>query len=318
MARRCERCSAVLSDDDQFCGECGLPSNYESRSPSYAPMPSSYDPPPDGRGSADSGELNGDGEVEVAVHERPVNYTEVSGDPSYDPLSNGRLFWQFARQAAIFAFLYAFADMVAFVVCLLLAVAGMGFGKGLGLWEIISTLAWIGLWCVFLFLPVPALLGQHSRLLRLRAPSADAVLTSVRESIVRHETPADSLAMRNMTPPGEGSRTYVELRRGVFCGMVSSFPFGRDLYVGWTFWIHLSPFRWVMMFIGRKIQNYTGRGSDFYQTLRFESARAMIGAIHSSLEEVTGELVPDGGTDGGWPPLVPRPAPPVRPSRSRA
>ena len=86
---------------------------------------------------------------------------------------------------------------------------------------------------------------------------------------------------------------------------------------GWTFWIHISPFRWLMMFVGRKIQNYTGRGNDLYQTLRFDSARAMIGAIHSSLAEVTERYEPEDGTGGGLPPLVPSPAPPARPSRAR-
>ena len=289
MARRCERCSAVMSDDDQFCGECGLPSSYDAA-----------------------------GQPEVVARERPVNYTEVSGDPSYDPLSNLRFFVQYGRQVVLFWVLNFFLELGLFIICLLLGVAGLGILRGFALWEIVGTVGSLVLWGFFWFTPVPALVGQHSRLLRQRAPSAEAVLASVRESIIRHETPADSLTTRVITPPGERSRTYLELRRGVFCGMVSSFPYGRDLYAGWTFWISMSPFRLVLMFIGRLIQDYTGRGNDIYQTLRWESARAAIGAIHSSLEEVTGELVPDGGTDGGWPPLVPRPAPPVRPSRSRA
>ena len=297
MERTCTRCSALLGDGDQFCGECGLPASYQPYN----------DTEPD----RDSG-----GELEVESRERPISYAEVSGDPTYDPLANSRLLWQLVRQGAIFAGLYVFADLVVGIACLLLGVAGLGIARGLAIWEVISTLTWIVLGCVYWFMPVPALLGQHSRLLRLRAPAAQAVLNDIQESIVKHETPSDSLTKRVISPPGEGSRTYVELRRGVFCGMVSCFPYGRDLYAGWTFWIYLSPFRLLMMFIGRKVQNYTGRGNDLYQTLRFESARAMIGAIHSSLEEVTEQLAPEDGT-GGQPLLVPPPPPPVRPSRAR-
>jgi hypothetical protein len=299
MERICTRCSAVLEFGDQFCGECGQPSSYQ---PYDEPEP---DPGPDR-------------ELEVESHSEPISYAEVSGEPTYDPLANPRFFWQLLRQAGIFLLIYAVADVAIGIICLLIGVAGLGIGSGLSLWWIISTLTWVGLWCAFLFMPVPALLGQHSRLLRLRATAADAVLNGVQESIVQHQTPNDSLTKRKISPPGEGPRTYVELRRGVFCGMVSSFPFGRDLYAGWTFWIYLSPFRLALMFIGRKIQDYTGRGNDLYQTLRFDSARAMIAAIHSSLAEVTEQLAPDAGSGDDLHRLVPPPSPPVRPSRARA
>jgi hypothetical protein len=50
------------------------------------------------------------------------------------------------------------------------------------------------------------------------------------------------------------------------------------------------------MIIGRKIQEYTGRGSDLYQTLRFESARATVAAMHDAVVEgidsATAELDP--------------------------
>ena len=74
-------------------------------------------------------------------------------------------------------------------------------------------------------------------------------------------------------------RQYLQLRRGVFAVATSPrFLDGRDLYVGWSLWIYMSPFRLAMMKIGLQIQNWSGRGNDIYQTLRYESTRASVGA----------------------------------------
>ena len=43
----------------------------------------------------------------------------------------------------------------------------------------------------------------------------------------------------------------------------------------------MSPLRWVQMRIGRYIQDRTGRGNDMHQTLRYESTRATIAAMHA-------------------------------------
>jgi hypothetical protein len=91
--------------------------------------------------------------------------------------------------------------------------------------------------------------------------------------------------LRPIAPPGEGRRDYLELRRGFFTGYVTCFAHGQDLYIGWTYWIRISPARVLLMRIGRKFQNYTGRGDDIFQTLRFESAQAGIAAIHTCLLE---------------------------------
>jgi DNA-directed RNA polymerase specialized sigma24 family protein len=62
---------------------------------------------------------------------------------------------------------------------------------------------------------------------------------------------------------------------------LGTFEHGRDLYLGWTFWIYMSPWRLLLMKIGRQIQDWTGRGDDMHQTLRYESARATIAALHA-------------------------------------
>ena len=74
----------------------------------------------------------------------------------------------------------------------------------------------------------------------------------------RHDTPYDSFQPRTLLPPGEGARHYLDLRCGVFACYISCFPHGRDLYVGWSLWIYMSPLRLLRMKIGRQIQDWSG------------------------------------------------------------
>ena len=66
---------------------------------------------------------------------------------------------------------------------------------------------------------------------------------------------------------------------------VACFGYGQDLYVGWTFWITLSPFRYVCMIIARIWQSLFNRGSDLYTSFRYDSARAMRETMHSAARE---------------------------------
>ena len=85
-------------------------------------------------------------------------------------------------------------------------------------------------------------------------------------------------------PPGAGKTSVNtwELRRGHFRGYISCFAHGTDLYVGWTFWLYMSPLRLLMMVIGRNIRDATSRGNAIQRSLRFESARALVAAIHGA------------------------------------
>ena len=112
---------------------------------------------------------------------------------------------------------------------------------------------------------------------------------------------------RALSLPGEGRRHYLELRRGAFAGYISCFAHGRDLYCGWTFWIYMSPLRWVLMRIGRYIQDRSGRGNDMYQTLRYESTRATVAAMHActleGLDAAIRTIDPEGGLLGSEAPV---------------
>jgi hypothetical protein len=223
-----------------------------------------------------------------------LRYAEVSGEPTFDPLRNTRFGWQLARRGALFFLLGYAIDTVITLLCLLVTLASGSYAAFLITGNlpgpliaslVLSVLVQVILFVMYLVLPVPALMAQWSRLLGFRAEAADIAFEHITQAMRRHNTPCDSLRTRSLAPPGEGRRSYLELRRGVFAFYISCFAHGNDLYCGWTFWIYMSPLRWFMLKISRQIEDWTGRGNDMYQTLRYESTRAMIAAAHSSTQE---------------------------------
>jgi hypothetical protein len=234
----------------------------------------------------------------ITADDRRMSYSDLGVSATLDPLSNVRFFWQLARRWVLYGVVTAAVDVAVLVLAGFLFLLGAGSGV-LKIVPVISGLTVILLFFLFWLLPVPALLGQWSRLLSFQAPAAQTALDRIREELYRHATPNEKLGLRPISPPGEGRRNYLELRRGYFAGYISCFPHGHDLYIGWTYWIRISPLRVLLMRFGRKVQDYTGRGNDMYQTLRFEPARATIAAIHTctleGVEIAIGESNPADG-----------------------
>jgi hypothetical protein len=321
----CPTCGLPLNAADAFCGNCGRESRWWER----------------GRGRA-AGSWHADGQARVRVNardesadgktanypapsdkmlwdadaDRRLKYKDITGEPSFDPLHNSRFGWQLARRAGLFFLLAVIAESAMTISLGLVSLmtrspAAVTIIPGLGF------LIWAGMLLAYLLMPVAGRLAQWSRLLSLSGAASEIAFEHVSKAVQRHATPFDSFRPRTLMPPGEGFRRYLELRRGVFAGFISCFPHGRDLYVGWTFWIYMSPLRLAMMKIGRKVQDWTGRGNDMHQTLRYESTRATIAALHActlegveaairilnpeiNLPDGDGEInLPDG--DGGVP-----------------
>lgn len=228
-----------------------------------------------------------DPQSHITADDRRMGYEALGVSATLDPLSNSRFFWQLARRFALYVVVSTVISAVLAVLGFVVTLSDGGFaalangGGAMGATAVISLLIGVALLAMFLFMPIPVLLGQWSRMLTFQAPSARSALARVRQALDRHATPHDSLQVRALTPPGEGRRNYLELRRGYFAGYVSCFPHGNDLYVGWTFWIYISPVRLFLMRIGRRFQDYTGRGNDMHQTLRYEPVRATIAALHT-------------------------------------
>ena len=227
-----------------------------------------------------------------------LSYTETSNEPTFDPLRNSRFGWQLVRRFALFFAVGALVNFLVFLFFGFIFIATRD-ASVFNVSAVIDALVELGLLVAYAIMPVPALLTQWSRLLNFQADVADIAFTHIAEAIDRHGTPSDSFQPRTLLPPGEGIRKYLELRRGVFSGFISCFAHGRDLYVGWSFWIYMSPLRWVMMRIGRYIQDRTGRGNDMHQTLRYELTRATVAAMHActleGIDAAIRRLEPEGG-----------------------
>ncbi len=208
---------------------------------------------------------------------------ERTPEPSFDPLVNRRFLVCLWRQAGVFAMIYVIGAIITGVPALVLSLLGLFF---LGLiWNVCAIIVAIALIVVFLVIPVPALLSEWKYLVDDKGAAGQATLGHIYYALQRRRTPLDSAGLRRLNLPGGETRDFLELRRGIFTGYISSFAQGNDLFVSWTFWLRLTPARWLWMLITRVFQEVFQRGNDLYVTLRYESAKAMRESMHSAARE---------------------------------
>ncbi len=223
-----------------------------------------------------------------------LSRTRLTGQGTFDPVGNNRFLLQVLRQGAIYAGIYALIQTAALSCFLLLGLCRIGLGAAMGL-EIISLkVVAIILVIPFWLIPVSALLGQWTMLVEGGKDTAKETFQRMGAAFSEHEVPVNSVEVRTVLPSGEEAREYLELRRGRFRGFLSCFPHGRDLYLGWTFWLRMSPARLLLLILGRQLRN-PGGGGDIDQALWAESARALVAAMHSATLAGTGDGTPAPG-----------------------
>ncbi len=227
---------------------------------------------------------------------RALHRTRLTGQANLDPACSTRFLLRVLRQAAVFAGIYLLTETVLLVVFLSFGLAELGLGTAFrletqSLWQVA-----LGLAVLFWVIPVPALLGQWAMLVESSADTSRVTFEHIAMAVRDHDAPLDSLEVRAVSPPHERARDYLELRRGRFSGFISCFPHGRDLYVGWTFFLRMSPARLMLVNIGRSVRHVTRRGGDVQHTLWSESTRALVAAMHSATLAGVGSAVsvPDG------------------------
>ena len=208
--------------------------------------------------------------------------TRLSGAANLDPVRNARYLAYVLRQAGLFIGVYLLIETVLWLGLLLSRAAGTTLGSALRLeldsvWLVALVLA-----ILFWLIPVPALLTEWSLLMEQGSDTARLAFEQINSAFGTHGAPLDSQRVRTVSRRGEGDREYLELRRGHFRGYISCFAHGADLYVGWTFWLYMSPLRLLMMVIGRNVRDATSQGNAIQRSLRFESARALVAAIHGA------------------------------------
>jgi hypothetical protein len=277
MDTACEGCGLPLAQDEMFCGNCG----YRVSAPGSMPAGG-------GRSlSAADGFL-----ASAALGQATPNATylgqrllyEKEPEASFDPSTNPRFLFQLFRQAGLFVALYLVCALVSYIFFTLVDVGGMG-SSAFRLWAICGALSAVILLIVFLLLPVTALLSEWKFLVDDKGEAGPVAFEHIVFALQRRETPLEVVQIRRLRLPGGLTRDYLELRRGIFTGVVSCFPHGEDLYVGWTFWLRLSPLRWLRRPLAGLWYGITQRGSDLYLTLSYEPAKAMRDAMHSAARE---------------------------------
>jgi hypothetical protein len=208
--------------------------------------------------------------------------TRLSGPANLDPIRNARYLGYVLRQAGLFIGVYLLIETVLWLYLPLSRAAGTTHGSALRL-EIDSVwLVALALAVLFWLIPVPALLTEWSLLMERGSDAAQLAFEQINSAFGTHGAPLDSQRVRTVSRHGEDDREYLELRRGRFRGYISCFVHGADLYVGWSFWLYMSPLRLLMMVIGRNIRDAISRRNAIQRSLRFESARALVAAIHGA------------------------------------
>jgi hypothetical protein len=206
----------------------------------------------------------------------------LSGPGTLDPVRNPRYLMYVLRQAGVFTGIYLLTEMVLLLCVLLSTAAGTKLGPAVRLEMDSLWLVALVLGIAFWLIPVPALLAEWTQVMEESSDATQTAFDHINSAFQAHDAPVDSLRTRTASRPGEGHREYLELRRGHFSGYISCFAHEHDLYVGWTFWLHMSPLRLLMMVISRNLQDVTSRGDGIYRSLRFESTRALVAAMHGA------------------------------------
>jgi hypothetical protein len=186
------------------------------------------------------------------------------------------------RQAGLFIGIYLLTETVLWLYLLVSRGDGTTLGSALRLEMDSARLVALVLAILFFLIPVPALLTEWSLLMEQSSDAAQLAFEQIKSAFGTHGAPLDSQRVRTVSRHGEDDREYLVLRRGHFRGYISCFVHGTDLYVGWSFWLHMSPLLLLMMVIGRNIRDATSQRKAIQRSLRFESARALVAAIHGA------------------------------------
>jgi hypothetical protein len=303
VARTCAFCTSSINDSDAFCQSCGRAAGSsggygygtmtETAAPSVATVASATPPswaaqapqvPMTANGSSAAEAPGGANDTYMGLR---LKY-DPQPEPSWDPIGSTRYLAQIALRAALYWAVGAFVDFVLFIFTAIVAGGSHSLsaieGTG-GFFTIVIFLFNLVLFICFWFLKVPIQLSEWKLTVDGKAAAAPTVFSHIGWVLYGRQTPIDSLRVQQFRLPGTGSRDYLELQSGIFYGYIACFPYGHDLYVGWTFWVRISPFRYLCMFVARIWQSLFNRGSDLYVSLRYDSARAMRETMHSATRE---------------------------------
>jgi hypothetical protein len=151
---------------------------------------------------------------------------------------------------------------------------------------ILLSVAWfIVTACVFWLSRLSSQLAEWNFLVDGKAGLAPQTFEYVAWAFGRRGTPMDFYRVRRLPLRGRGSRDVLEVQHGIFHGLVSCFASGNDLYIGWTFWLSLSPAHWLLLWLWHFLWWHHRHDHAVYMSLQSDEVKALREALHGAVRE---------------------------------
>jgi hypothetical protein len=225
----------------------------------------------------------------------------------FDPLKSSRYFIEAFKKAILTGLIWLVGLIPIFIVGGILTAIASTFGAIIA--GLLFFAWWLVMGCVYWWVKLPGQLSEWKFSVDDRGEAAPVVFDHIAWALYRRNAPVDSVQLRRFKVMGQGTRDELEIRQGVFYALVSCLDNGSDLYIGWTFWIYMSPVRFWWTGLRRLLWELRFRGHAIYVNLQFDRAKAFRETLHSAVREgvdvAAGQVAPQGqGTVGSLVPVV--------------
>src|SRR5258708_21653613 len=165
---------------------------------------------------------------------------------SLDPLGSNRYRSELFFHFILTGFIWWLGFIIIAGAAVVLFLISRGFGT---VTFFLAAVAWsIAMACAFWLHTLPGQLSEWKFAVDDKGGAAPIAFDHVAWAFSRRNTPVDFCRVRRFPVMGQGSRDVLEVRQGIFYGLVSCFASGNDLYIGWTFLLYLSPARWLLIY----------------------------------------------------------------------
>lgn len=301
LIRSCHDCGRQ-ADDGRFCEHCGADLGAQADGPPQIPMVQ----PGNGRPALPSPDQPGSGGAAEAYLAHRLVYSDATTD--FSPIDNPVYFRAIVRQFLAIGALWLSLTVTFGIVQLFIVLLGMTdlddlpdleiLGSALVAGELIWAAASLALFLLFLFRRRSVQLTEWMITVDGAGARARAALEHMYSTIRQRQSPINSLQVVRLEVAKQQSREYLRLESEQYTGFVSSFHYGTDLFIGWTFWLTLSPAEWLLMVIK---QGWRSTSSDIYRRLTIDQPKAMREVMHAAVRQgvdmATGAVPPSGAGD---------------------
>ena len=210
------------------------------------------------------------------------------GEVQLDPLTSPRYLLALALRWFFFTLIWLAGELVLLAVTTVLGIitgGGQGSAVLVGLGFLLNIIWSLGLIVAYWLLPVPALISEWKLTLDGRSEAQDDALDHVAFALEARAAPISEVVALQLSVSGQPDRTYLRVRDGFYSAYASCFAFGTDLYIGWTFWLYLSPLRWFLLWWTRSLRSLRPTSPIVDVNKSLDTARAMRELVHRAVHE---------------------------------